>query len=267
MRMTWNPNELKELGYTINDRTLKDVIPFLEKFPGLFSQKDLTRGNDFVYSGAEHRGNPKLPNVTFIPNPPYIIGGFLLGSTFGHQHTQRQTGDTRLFQEIYEFQTYGAMLLRSEKSTRLITLKPGEKVIVGTDENMTLFNLDKSPLLTLDYANPEMNSATKNLEKRIGPLMAILRTNKEICFCINPQYRKNGLVNEKRNSVVIRSPEIGKNLIKCMESQNEDFYQCGIELTSGGNIPHELSQEFANPLSQLVNKKNKKLLDILQINT
>jgi hypothetical protein len=266
MRKDWNPNKLKELEYIINDRTLKEVIPFLEKFPRLFPQKVLTRENELIYSGAEHRGNPKLPNVTFIPNLP-IVGGSLLGSTFGHQHTQRQTGDTRPFQEIYEFQSYGAMLLRSEKSTRLITLKPGEKVIVGTDENMTLFNLDECPLLTLDYANPEMNSATKDLEKRIGPPIAILRTKEEIYFYINPQYNREGLIKGKRNSVVIRSPEMGKNLIKSMESQNEEFYQCGIELANEDNIPRELKQEFVNTLSKLVNEKNKKLLDILRMNT
>ncbi len=182
---------LEERGYSMNDRKFKDIWRFIEK-TGLFRRSEFPNKNhDIVYSGAEHRGRPKFPNITVLPN---IDVGYdtLQGSTYGHQHTQSSLGDNRRFQEIYEFLGYGAMLLRNNSGTCLHILKPGEKVLVGTDDNMTIFNLDSNRLVTLDYANPEMNSADKDLENEIGSLMLITHMEfseaNTTVFNINPSY-------------------------------------------------------------------------------
>jgi hypothetical protein len=192
---------LKRLGYKINDRTFASLKPvFSEDYRGIaFNYKD----QDTVYSGAEHKGKPKLPNVTFLPNMG-CSSNAILGSTFGHQHTQAQNGDKRQFQEIYEFLGYGAMMIRNSSGTTLYVMKPGEKVVVGTADHMTIFNLGFEPLVTLDYANPEMNSANKDLEQRtirngpLGSLMMIkhFEFSEANCtmFIVNPDYISEGIV-------------------------------------------------------------------------
>jgi hypothetical protein len=182
---------LEGLGYKVNDRQFGNVWKYIEK-SGLFKRDDfLSQDLDTVYSGAEHRGKPKLPNLTVLPNLALKTGSYLLGQTFGHQHMQYLDGDTRKFQEIYEFLGYGAMLIRNSEGTTLYLLKPGEKVIAGTGDNMTMFNLDYTPLITLDYANPDMNKANKDLEDKIGSLMIIERwqaSEAATIFKINERY-------------------------------------------------------------------------------
>jgi hypothetical protein len=167
---------LEAFGYKINERRYKDIIAILEKSRDyrelLKAGIEMERDDPIIYWVAEHTGNPKLPNITVLPSIG-LTHDCVLGSTLGHQHTQTIKGDRRLFQEVYEFHGYGAMLLRRNSDSTLHILKPGEKVVVGIDENMTILNLDTWPLITLDYANPQMNSANKELENRLGPLIML----------------------------------------------------------------------------------------------
>ena len=280
--------KLESLGYKINERKFSDIKRF---FSEDYRRASLPyQDNDVVYLGAEHTGNPKLPNITILPN--LASGGkVILGTTMGHQHTQHEKKDTRKFQEIYEFKGYGGMLLRNKQETKFHILKPDEKIIVGTADNMTLFNLDESPLLTLDYANPAMNQATKKLEEELGTFIFISFQHwgetSEAKFCLNKSYMERGFVNpENHNSlelkISMRDLNLGRNLYERLgkkgpdeqisrslpglsrafyneseENMTERFSKSGIKLEFGSNLPEDLREEFSPGLPELVLTKNK----------
>jgi len=267
---------LQALGYKINKRTLGDISKLF--FPGYSDALDraisptMGYGDDGVYLGAEHNEKPKLPNLTYLPNLG-SRGHFVLGSTFGHQHTQRSMADGREFQEIYEFSGHGAMLLRTPDACNLHLLTPGEKVIVPTNANMTFFNFGKDPLVTLDYANPEMNRANKNLEAEIGTLMCceyfpLLRA---IDFTINAKYFKRGLLKNSYDSTngdrVIRVDrlDLGDEAFKRIKEQEQRFRMAGINIVLGGNIPQNLKESLSEPLRRLVLRQDRVLLEILEV--
>jgi hypothetical protein len=261
---SWDRLRLEAGGYEINDRKQTDIEPIWEHATKFVSFYPNLRSNEIIYSGAEHTGIPKLPNVTFIPN---IIHepGCLMGTTFGHKHLQARSGDIRPFQEIYEFESYGGMLIRNGESTRLELLRPGEKVIVGTDDNMTLFNMSKVPLVTIDYANPKMNSAGKELEKAIGPAMMIWSAESEMIFRINYDYRAQDIIPGIRNTIVIRAKKGGEGLYEQIQKQANEFRDAGIEIGFGGNIPETYKKEFSKPLAHLVSDRNEVLFNSLQM--
>lgn len=267
---------LQALGYKINKRVLGDISKLF--FPGYSKAMEkavsstMGFGDDGAYIGAEHSEKPKLPNLTYLPNLG-SRGHFVLGSTFGHQHTQREKGDTREFQEIYEFLGQGAMLLRTPDNCNLHLLSPGEKVIVPTNANMTFFNFGKEPLVTLDYANPEMNQANKNLEAEIGTLMCceyfpLLRA---IDFTLNAKYAERGLLKSSYESgngdrvIRVDRLELGDDAFKRIKEQEQRFKMAGINIVLGGNMPKNLKQSLSDPLRQLVLRQDSVLLGILEV--
>ncbi len=257
-----NKKILETLGYKINERRLSDIKKF---FSEDYRRINLSYQDDYVvYSGAEHLGHPKLPNITILPNIPISVGS-IIGSTMGHQHLQYKKEDTRRFQEIYEFRGYGGMLLRDEEKTTFYVLKPRDKIMVGTKDNMTIFNMDKSPLITLDYANPERNSANKDLEIKIGTLM-LIKTNAEgIVFKTNKEYYNKGLINGEFNPMRIENISLGEGIYKKISDYEDKFKERGINLVLGDNIPKYLKKEFSSDLLNLVLTKNKTLFDELGI--
>ncbi len=206
------------LGYTVNDRD------FRKHFQDLFSEdyKAFARRYHLieqspVYSGAEHTGDPKRPNITVIPNIPtrwaqtvqlrfdqktFDIGRdldfrvptgqelTLFGCTMGHWHGQIDCPDG--VQEVYEFQGYGALVIDRPESdeVELWVARDGDKVAVPQQCHMTLYNLDDlaHPLITLDFANPQRNYANKELVKRIGPVLLAYYTTSEAVFALNHHY-------------------------------------------------------------------------------
>lgn len=206
------------LGYTVNDRDFK------KNFQDLFSEdyREFARRYHLieqspVYSGAEHGGDPKLPNITVLPNIPtrqarsmhlefdkkrFDIGRnfpfslptcqevTLFGCTMGHWHGQTDCPDG--VQEVYEFQGYGALLIDRPESeeVELWVARDGDKVAVPQQCHMTLYNLDDldHPLVTLDFANPDRNYANKELVRRIGPILLAYYTPYEAVFVLNRHY-------------------------------------------------------------------------------
>ena len=261
MSQIWEPEKLVRQGYKINVRKIKDVRDIIAHSPDF--QKLKLADEDFLYTGAEHIGKPKFQNITLLPNVGSTQDYIVYGSTFGHQHL-RQPGDNRPFQELYEFQNYGAMLLRSPDRTQLVLARPGEKVFVKTTEDMTLFNLGREPLITLDYANPEKNHATKELEKRFGPLMIVTKEKGVLRFGINPAYREEELISGEKEEVLVPEQKTEEDLFKYIEGLKKEFNSCGIGLIFGGNIPQCLKQDLSEPLVDLVNKRNRTLMDLLK---
>jgi predicted dehydrogenase len=206
------------LGYTVNDRDFK------KNFQDLFSEdyREFARRYHLieqspVYSGAEHKGDPKLPNITVLPNIPtrrartmqlrfdqktFGIGRdldlrmptgqevTLFGCTMGHWHGQTDCPDG--VQEVYEFQSYGALVIDWPESdeVELWVARDGDKVAVPQQCHMTLYNLDDldHPLVTLDFANPKRNYANKELVGRIGPILLAYYTPYEAVFILNRHY-------------------------------------------------------------------------------
>ena len=93
-----NRKILEILSYKINERKFSDIKKFFSE--DYIRIMPFYPENYAVYSGAEHTGNPKLPNITVLPNLRIGLGS-ILGSTMGHQHTQNEKYDLRRFQEIY----------------------------------------------------------------------------------------------------------------------------------------------------------------------
>jgi len=254
---------LTALGYKINNRYFGDTKGLFSKDYAKFNFRYDT--NKIIYSGAEHTRKPKLTNITVLPNLQADRGIAVLGSTMGHQHTQAENGDERQFQEIYEFQNHGGMLLRNQKRnySQLHFLSPGEKVTVGTDDNMTIFNLGISPLVTLDYANPDKNGAQKNLEKKLGSFMTI--THQEQNFQNTTFYFNDNYTPEKIEPIIITHANLGQSLFEKIHAHKKDFENRDIEIIFGGNLSSEQQAEFNKPLIDLVLQKNKTLFKILEI--
>lgn len=257
----WNTFELESEGYKINDRKTTDIYPIWRHHTKFNLPLPTLREKEVIYTGAEHTGNPKLPNQTLIPNI-YFKEGSILGSTFGHQHE----GDPTLpFQEIYEFKSHGGILLRRDHKVQLVLAYPMDKIIVKPDENMTLFNLGDGALLTRDFANPSLNKASKNLEKEIGSIMAIGKFGSDFIFKLNLDYREISLLDGIEEGVTIKSPTGGDLLYENMKENLEKFAKVGIELKFGGNLPEEYKKEFSKPLEQLAAEKNQLLYDTLRM--
>lgn len=171
-------------------------------------------GGDAIYCGAEHVGQPKLPNITVVPNVRVgqpgqgqlnVKSPYLMGCTMGHWHSEPQRDQS--VQEVYEFLSYGLLVIDqpagaessgSEGSVVIWVAKPGDKVTVPHQCHMTLYNLNggQQPLVTLDFANPERNRSNKHLIDEIGPIMQIACRPKEqdwlISFVLNREYMGRG---------------------------------------------------------------------------
>lgn len=257
---------LESLGYKINNRTYEDVR-------GLVNQQIGMPGIDYylqevLYSGAEHTGNPKLPNLTYLPNFKTSTSDLVLGTTFGHQHNQHLHNDTRPFQEIYEFQNYGAMLLRDSNQTVLHLARPKNKVVVATNENMTLYSLDANGLRTLDYANPRMNLADKNLEKELKNFLTIAYSPRlrMARFALNRYYYQEHVKGSPESPIRVMDVDLGESLFRGIILERERFLQAGIIISAGDRVPEELKQELAPNLLTLVLTQNPCLMQSLKMN-
>ncbi len=188
--------------YTINDRSFVHAIqPLLRGDWEDFDRQHQLNRLEVAYSGAEYRNQPKLPNITVVPNlstkkkgsrarPPTVFG-----CTMGHYHPRGDEGER--IQEVYEFQSYGLMVLNREQGgAEMWVAKDGDKVAVPNGCHMTLYNLDDGdhPLITLDFADPDRNPAHKDVESRYGPILLAYYDDAEVVFVLNRLY-----VNNRRN--------------------------------------------------------------------
>lgn len=248
--------------YKRNERKFQDIQKFFS--PGYRECKFDYAPDKTVYWGDESR---TLPNITMLPNLKTLDREIVMGSTMGHQHTQKEKGDKRKFQEIYEFLWYGGMFVRN-KGAVLYLLRPNEKVIVGTDENMTILNFDAIALITHDFANRDINSANKELEKKIGTCL-LIKYERKFCgfkFYINPKYYEEGPLDGKNlEPIIMKNVPFGNGIYRAMLSRENEFAERGIKIALGGNIPKKFTREFQKPLKILVQEKNKLLLETLQI--
>jgi predicted dehydrogenase len=198
--------------YEINERSFdKAIIPYLHgdwaDFDRLFQIK-MGKGS-VAYSGSEHSGSPKKPNITIIPNwetkesrglsSPYTV----MGCTMGHCHPKEPSGYR--IQEVYEFQSYGIIVIDRENGEPFLWVaKDGDKAAVPNGCHMTIYNLgdESHPLITLDFADPDRNpSDKKEFIKRYGPILLIYYDDFEVTFVLNHLY-----VNNREHSAGVRLP-------------------------------------------------------------
>jgi len=184
--------------YRINDRTFTGAIePFLHgDWLNFHLRFPLAAG--VMYSGAEHNGVPKLPNLTVVPNfavtethdsPDTAPPRFVFGCTMGHQHPEATQGPR--VQEVYEFQSYGLVVVQTNCITPTIWLaKDGDKVAVPSGCHMTLYNLgdEHNPLITLDFADPTRNPSDKQLVGEFGPVLLSYYSDRDVVFTLNETY-------------------------------------------------------------------------------
>ncbi len=254
---------LKNLGYKLNERKLSDIEEFFSMDYRALTFYDSKSA--IVYYGLESVASPKLPNVTVISNL-MAKQGTIFGSTMGHQHLGVTRNDTRLAQEIYEFQSDGAILLRTGSTSRLHILERGEKVIVSPAENMTLFNLGQEELHLLDYADPLRNFANKDLERRIGPLLLMGLEGANLFCRINAQYLEEGLIKTLRTGHVQFKLDNSVSVKENFAAHARDFAREGIEVVIGGNLPRDY-KGLTRPLLTLAITQDWSLWDLLGLET
>jgi hypothetical protein len=159
---------------------------------------DATGHPTAAYSGALQSPavNPpirKLPNITVVPNLSTRDGAtFVLGCTMGHFHTPERAG--RRVMEVYEFQSYGLMILDDLGGhIDMWVLGDGDKVAVPGGCQATLYNLGDQdhPLVTLDFADPSNNPFDRRLAARIGPILLAYYNDVEVAFTLNLQHINN----------------------------------------------------------------------------
>jgi len=253
--------KLEAKGYKFNDRTMDTLA---KRFSEDYKRIDFVlKGKDIAYTGAEHTGKPKLPNITILPNLFTVGEGIVAGQNMGHKHTRYELGDRRRFQEVYELHSMGAMILRDENSIRMHLLEKGDKVIVGTNEYMTMINLSVNPLETLDYANPTMNDASMDLEYDLGSIMLVRFTEEGLSFKLNPQYVRGGIL--KDSCEIKIKVEEADDVLNSILASKHAFKECGIDVILGSNIPKDLEAEFSRPLEDLAADKKSKLVKILDV--
>lgn len=186
-------------GYVVNDRTFGAAIaPFLR---GDWEDFDRLFGLDtpaVVYSGAEHRGQPKLPNITVVPNlrttnAEGLTGPLVaLGCTMGHTH---EPLDDPGVVEMYELQSCGMLAIdRGAGEVELWVGQDGDKVAVPAGSSLTLYNLGDAdePLITLDFANPDRHRASKDAAAELGPVLLGYYDDDAVTFVLNRLHVDSG---------------------------------------------------------------------------
>ena len=179
--------------FRINNRSFAAISPYLHG-----DWADVAFGNApprTIYSGADHAGDPALPNITIVPNIYARKASrpvFVLGCTMGHYHLR--ASEARV-QELYEFQSHGMLVLDQENGAPdLWVARPGDKVAVPNACHMTLYNLGggDEPLVTLDFGDPDRNNANKVLIAQAGPILLGYYDDVETTFMLSRLYINNG---------------------------------------------------------------------------
>lgn len=201
IRIDTGPTYPGNQDYDIRNRTFHEhIAPFMHGDWAALDELTHCRknGSEALYSRAEHQGLPKKPNITVLPNfaivatkeqtrPPKIFG-----STMGHFHPP--SPDVPPIQEIYEFQSFGLLVLdRGPRQIEIWVASDGDKVSVPNGCHVTLYNIgdDDHPLITLDYANPDKNPTNEDLSRICGPILLACYDHLEVVFTLNGDYINN----------------------------------------------------------------------------
>jgi predicted dehydrogenase len=170
-----------------NNRTQADNLP-----PPVIVQSMAEHKRD-----VEYRKIPRRVGMTVIPNlrttrveKAYSVLGCSL-SRYYKSNRQRQETERP---EVYEFLSYGIMLLDAESnSVDMWVARPGDKVVVPTGCHMTLYNLgdDSAPLMTLQYGNGRADAYNDGYSRIAGPMLLAFYDDVEVFFQINRLYVNN----------------------------------------------------------------------------
>jgi predicted dehydrogenase len=187
--------------YELTQPVFRDSIaPYLrgdwEQFDRVFRLRSRrVEGNSVepppIYGRAEHRGTPRKPNITVLPNleivehrglasPISVLGCCTLGH-FRNSETLRT-------HEVYEFQTHGLLVIdREGGEVDAWVAQDGDKVVIPNACHTTLYNLgdDDHPLITLDFGGPNRNRAEKKTAKQLGPFLLGYYDDSAVVFTVN----------------------------------------------------------------------------------
>jgi hypothetical protein len=150
------------------------------------------------YSVATHTGDPRLPNLTVIPNwftnqdRGLALSWAILGCAPGRHYTPDGRGND--LQSIYEFHSYGMLVLcATGTGPELWVARPGDKVVVSGACHIGLYNLgdERNPLVTLDVSHSTPSPVDDALPKNFGPALLAFYNDFEVVFRLNSTYINN----------------------------------------------------------------------------
>ncbi|HRZ86026.1 MAG TPA: hypothetical protein P5277_04590 [Candidatus Paceibacterota bacterium] len=273
-------------GYKINERNFDSIKDLFSPDYNQFKFPYLETDNVYVglescnkNSTSEELEN-KLPNLTFLPNLEAKLSRekvIVMGSTMGHFHPSNLA-----VQEIYEFEGYGAMVIdtrtkeegkvNSKGNIDLIMLKPGEKVIVPGNCNMTMYNLQEDPLEMQDFANPTNNIGIKNLQKKFGPVFCVYYYPKKgnLNFKLNPLYTQSDWISPSELNVKLKVPSVSQigELVSDASKNNskfiEKFKSLGINLITADQLPQINGIDYTKSLDENVKTNRQQLFGLIK---
>jgi predicted dehydrogenase len=169
----------------------KNKLP-VDKLPPVIVQSIAQHKNDPAYRKVPRRlGMTVIPNLrTTRVEKLYSVLGCSL-SRYYKSDRKRQESERP---EVYEFLSYGMMLLDAEShSVDMWVARPGDKVVVPTGCHMTLYNLgdDSEPLMTLQYGNGRADACDDGYSRTAGPMILAYYDDVEVFFQINRLYVNN----------------------------------------------------------------------------
>lgn len=162
-----------------------------------------------IYDRVEHRVDPqtdpeilKLPNITVIRNIAAVESQgsvrplVVLGCTMGHDHPALPLGYH--VKEVYEFQSYGMLVLdREEGALEMWIAQGGDKVAVPSGCHATIYNLgdEDNPLVTLDFSALPRNyiQEHRGFSAKYGPPLLAYYDDLKVVFTVNRLYVNNPL--------------------------------------------------------------------------
>ncbi|MBK6795257.1 MAG: hypothetical protein IPG76_00230 [Acidobacteria bacterium] len=151
-----------------------------------------------LFDAQDQPTDPQLPDIWVAPNLRAEINKpevFSLGCNMGNYYPYNREKGYRIA-EIFEFQSYGLLLLSRENSeVEMWVAQEGDKVAVPTGCHATLYNLgnDDNPLVVLSFHGypQSMTPANQSLICHHGPILLNYYNSQEVVFKLNRSYVNN----------------------------------------------------------------------------
>lgn len=171
---------------------LSSTRPLLEMQPVLMDQSAV--GNEQVYWVLNQIGHPKWENMTII-SPGNYSGEF--PKTFGHYHGvgiletyYLLSGNGVLMLQKKHFDANGVWIPEMVDEVFLVTVQPGEEIVIAPEYGHSWSNVGDTPLVSMDDwragHQPSDYAPMKNLQ---GLAYYLVEDNGKIKTIPNPKYQ------------------------------------------------------------------------------
>lgn len=264
-KVNYGSEQVPTEGYKIRERTFEDIRKLFSKdykrfnFPYIDSDGVYVGFEDGDKESSDEQLRGKKCNLTFLGNLDGPLGDerrVVMGSTMGHFHPLKLS-----LQEVYEFEGFGAMVIDDV----FVFMEPFGKVYVPGDVNMTLYNLQREPLETRDFANPRFNESHKKLQEKIGPILCISYSpeTERMNFVVNPEHTSGKF--SRMFSLPCRLSSLGEDLLEQREELRERFSRVGITFVLWNELAECKAIPYSKRLDDLVREKSKSFCEAFKI--